>query len=241
MALTPLAILTRIIMTTSVDSSLAQLRLLQLLSPALPVGSFSYSQGLEWAVEANWVDSEAPFRQWLAEWVDGALVYQELPFLLRLFKASVARDDNAIVEWSQFLLATRDTYELRQEELSRADAYVRVLKSLDLDMSSLPTAACKLTPLASIAWAAAQWNVSEQSLLISFSHNWLESAVTSGVKIIPLGQSAGQKIIHDLSPRLIDAVALSREVHDKNIGFSMPAVSMASCAHETQYSRLYRS
>ena len=241
MVLTPPVTLTPIVMTTELDASLAQLRLLQLLSPALPVGSFSYSQGLEWAVEAKWVEGEAPFRQWLVEWIEGALVHQELPILSRLYHASIAGDTDAFIEWSQYLLATRDTHELRQEELSRADAYLRVLKSLDLDISSLPTTASKLTPLASIAWAAAQWKVSEQSLLISFSHNWLESAVTTGVKIIPLGQSAGQKIIHDLSPTLISAVALSREVHDNDIGFSMPAVSMASCAHETQYSRLYRS
>lgn len=227
-------------MITEVDS-LAQLRLLQLLSPVLPVGSFTYSQGLEWAVDANWVDSEAPFRQWLVEWIDGPLVHQELPLLSRLYKASVENDEDAFVEWSQYLLATRDTYELRQEELSRADAYLRVLKSLGVDIETLPLRAIKLTPVASIAWAAVKWNVPHQSLLISFGHNWLESSVNSGVKIIPLGQSAGQKIIHDLSPTLINAVALSKNIKDNELGFSMPAVSMASCSHETQYSRLYRS
>jgi urease accessory protein len=228
------------IMITDVDS-LAQLRLLQLLSPVLPVGSFTYSQGLEWAVDAKWVDGEAPFRQWLVEWIDGPLVHQEWPLLSRLYKASVEDDEDALTEWSRYLLATRDTYELRQEELSRADAYLRVLRSLGIDIKTLPLTALKLTPLAAIAWAAAKWNVPQQSLLISFGHNWLESSVNSGVKIIPLGQSAGQKIIHDLSPTLIDAVALSHRVEDSELGFSMPAVSMASCSHEKQYSRLYRS
>lgn len=227
-------------MITEVDS-LAQLRLLQLLSPVLPVGSFTYSQGLEWAVDAKWVDGEAPFRQWLAEWIEGPLLHQELPLLSRLYEASVENDEDAFAEWSQYLLATRDTYELRQEELSRADAYLRVLKSLGVDVETLPLRALKLTPVASIAWAAAKWNVPHQSLLISFGHNWLESSVNSGVKIIPLGQSAGQKLIHDLSPTLIDAVALSQNIKDRELGFSMPAVSMASCSHETQYSRLYRS
>lgn len=228
-------------MITENDSSLAQLRLLQLLSPALPVGSYSYSQGLEWAVEAQWINAEAPFRQWLVEWIEGVLVNQELPVLSRLLSARLDKDEDAFIEWSQYLLATRDTYELRQEELSRADAYLRVLRSLDFDMQAIPLKALALTPLASIAWAAAEWKVSQQALLLNFGHNWLESAVTSGVKIIPLGQSAGQKIIHDLSPILIEAVAASRTVPDSDIGFSMPAVSMASCAHETQYSRVYRS
>ena len=228
-------------MTTELTSSLAQLRLLQLLSPALPVGSFSYSQGLEWAVDAKWVDAEATFRQWLTEWIEGALVHQELPVLSRLYNCCMTQNDDLFIQWSQYLLATRDTYELRQEELLRADAYLRVLKSLDVDYNSQPVEALKLTPLASIAWVAAAWKIPLQSLLISFSHNWLETTVTSGVKIIPLGQSVGQKIIHDLSPTLINAVAQSLEVKDKDVGFSMPAVSMASCAHETQYSRLYRS
>ncbi|MFT4727610.1 MAG: urease accessory protein [Granulosicoccus sp.] len=227
-------------MITDVDS-LAQLRLLQLLSPVLPVGSFTYSQGLEWAVDAKWVDGEVPFRQWLVEWIEGPLIHQELPILSRLYKACAAHDEDALIEWSQYLLATRDTYELRQEELSRADAYLRVLKSLGVDIKMLPLSVLKITPLASIAWAAARWKIPLQPLLISFGHNWLESSVNSGVKIIPLGQSAGQKIIHDLSPKLIDAVALSHRVENSELGFSMPAVSMASCSHETQYSRLYRS
>lgn len=231
---------TKMHMITDLDS-LAQLRLLQLLSPVLPVGSFTYSQGLEWAVESSWVDGEASFRQWLSEWIEGPLVHQELPVLLRLYKASSVNDGDALAQWSQCLLATRDTHELRQEERTRADAYLRVLKSLGMDSEAMPQTALKLTPMASIAWAAAQWQIPLQAVLPGYAHNWLESSVSSGVKIIPLGQSTGQKIIHDFAPRLIHAVALSYDVEDSALGFSLPALSMASCFHETQYSRLYRS
>jgi hypothetical protein len=102
--------------------------------------------------------------------------------LSRLCGASVVHDEDALMEWSQYLLATRDTRELRQEELSRADAYLRVLKSLDIDIKKLPIAALKLTPFASITRAAAKWNVPLQPLLISYGHNGLESLLNAKCK-----------------------------------------------------------
>ena len=220
---------------------LGHLRLLQLLSPMLPVGGFSYSQGLESAVEAGWVTDEAGFRQWLVEWIDGVMAKQELPLLIRLYEACQKEDLESIASWSQFALAARDTQELRQEELARANAYNRVLKSLWNDEVGLPSELLKQTPLASIAWAGAAWNIPLESLLLSYSHSWLETSVTSGVKIIPLGQSTGQRLLHELSPLLITAINKSHTVADRDIGFSMPSVSAISAMHEVQYSRVYRS
>ena len=132
--------------------SLAHLRLLQLLSPVLPVGTFSYSQGLEWAVHAQWVSDESEFHQWLVEWIDGPMAQQELPLLIRLYKTSQANKHDEFAHWSQLLLASRDTQELRNEETVRANAYLRVLRGLCADDQNLPLEALKLTPLASIAW-----------------------------------------------------------------------------------------
>ncbi len=222
-------------------SPLAHLRLLQLLSPVLPVGSFSYSQGLEWAVHAQWVTNVDDFRRWILEWVDGPLAQQDLPLLQRLYGVSQANDSDALIQWSQFVLATRDTRELRDEEVTRANAYLRVLKGLCSDSDNVPQEALKITPLASIAWAAAQWEIPLASLQLAYAHNWLENVVANGIKLIPLGQSLGQQLIHEVSPQLINAINYSETVNDDDIGFSMPAVSMASSSHETQYSRLYRS
>lgn len=221
--------------------SLAHLRLLQLLSPVLPVGTFSYSQGLEWAVHAGWVSDETQFRQWLLEWMDGPMAQQELPLLIRLYRASQAGELDNFAHWSQLLLATRDTHELHQEEIVRANAYLRVLNGLCSAEDNLPVSSLKLTPLASVAWAAATWQIPLSSLLLAYGHNWLENTVTNGVKLIPLGQTVGQQLIHELSPHLIKAIKHSESVLDDDIGFSMPSVSMASSAHESQYSRLYRS
>jgi urease accessory protein len=220
---------------------LAHLRLLQLLSPVLPVGSFSYSQGLEWAVQDKWISDEKDFLHWLLEWIDGSLAQQDLPLLIRLYNAANEAENEELDQWSQLVLATRDTKELREEELNRANAYLRVLKGLSMTNENLPIQAFRNSPLASIAWAAAQWSIPLDSLLLSYSHNWLENAVTNGVKLIPLGQTAGQRLIHDISPQILIAVENSKLVGDHEIGFSMPAISMASSAHETQYSRMYRS
>ena len=220
---------------------LAHLRLLQLLSPVLPVGSFSYSQGLEWAVQDQWICDEKGFHQWLLEWIDGSLAQQDLPLLIRLYNAAIEANNEDLYHWSQLVLATRDTKELREEELNRANAYIRVLKGLCLTNEKMPMQAFRNTPLASIAWAAAQWAIPLDSLLLSYTHNWLENAVTNGVKLISLGQTAGQRLIHDVSRQILIAVENSKLVGDHEIGYSMPAISMASSAHETQYSRVYRS
>lgn len=227
-------------MSTEQEQS-AHLRLLQLLSPVLPVGNYNYSQGLEWAVHAQWISDEKEFRLWLIDWLDGPLAQQDLPILIRLFQASEADNRTELVHWSQMLLATRDTKELRNEELARANAFRRVLDRLIIEQGRLPVDALRLTPLASIAWAAAVWKIPIDALLLAYSYNWLENTVINGVKLIPLGQSTGQKIIHDLSRQMIDAVRRSKLVQDDDIGFSMPSVSMASSAHESQYSRLYSS
>lgn len=230
-----------IIITSTKVESLAHLRLLQLLSPVLPVGTFSYSQGLEWAVHAQWVSDESEFHQWLVEWIDGPMAQQELPLLIRLYQSSQSEKLDEFAHWSQLVLATRDTQELRKEETDRANAYLRVLRGLCGDTVNLPVDSLELTPLASIAWASSSWKIPLSSLLLAYGHNWLENSVTNGVKLIPLGQTVGQQLIHNVSPNLIDAITHSESVLDDDIGFSMPSVSMASSAHETQYSRLYRS
>jgi urease accessory protein len=134
------------IMSTKIDQ-LAHLRLLQLLSPVLPVGSFSYSQGLEWAVQDKWISDEKGFHQWLLEWLDGPLAQQDLPLLIRLYKAVKKADNDELDQWSQLVLATRDTKELREEELNRANAYLRVLKGLCMANEQIPMQAHRLPVL----------------------------------------------------------------------------------------------
>lgn len=219
----------------------AQLRLLQFLSPVAPVGAYSYSQGLEWAVHKSWVTDEPDFQAWIEGQIATILGEQELPLLIRLYRAVRGLDVDAFAQWANLAFAVRDTAELRQEELDRAAAYFRILQTIDPVNKSWPHACFHRTPLASMAWFAVQHGVDEQALLTAFAHNWLESSLTTGIKIIPLGQSAGQRLLYELSPQLLLAIDKSQSVSDECVGVSLPAMSFASAGHEALYSRVYRS
>ena len=223
------------------QSSLAQLRLLQILSPAAPVGSYSYSQGLEWVVNESWVNDVSSFQTWVQEQIDSTLTLQELPLLRRLHKAFLNNDIEAVQYWSEYSVAVRDTAELRKEERDRAEAYLRVLNAMGNEHAQYPRALFLDSPHTAVAWFCVQHGVSEQSLLTSYAHTWLETGLAAGVKIIPLGQSAGQRLLFELAPALFVAIDNSAKVGDEQIGISLPALSMASCGHELQYSRVYRS
>lgn len=220
---------------------LSQLRLNQLLSPVLPVGAYSYSQGLEWAVQAKWIDDNASFSLWIDELIQGPLAQQELPLLKNLYQGFFDADLSGVRYWSQLSMAFRDTAELRAEERHRALAYLRVMDSLPYVIDPQYRSSMEKTPLATIAWACVLWEIDLLSLLNAFAYNWLDAYIVNGVKMIPLGQSDGQALLHAKLPLLTQAVQRSISLADDDIGFSVPSVSMASCLHELQYSRIYRS
>lgn len=227
--------------TVATDPAQAHLRLLQFLSPAMPVGAYSYSQGLEWAVSSEWISDEASFEQWTTEQVVSTLAYQELPLLRRLYRAIANRDKASADYWSQMALAVRDTAELRQEERDRAEAYLRVLKTVTTIDEFWPQDLFLRTPLMSMTWFSVVNRIEEEALILAFAHNWLENSLITGVKIVPLGQSSAQRLLFELAPNLSAAAKTSLGVDDNNVGVSLPALSMASCGHEIQYSRVYRS
>ncbi len=216
-------------------------RLLQLASPSLPVGAFSYSQGLEYAVETGWVGSVAAFEDWLRSVIDENLVHLELPLLARLVAAVETRDDAAVAAWVARLVAFRETRELREEEERRGRAMVRVLESLDITVPPAMAAAVAGSQLAGMAVAAVHWRLPVDLLLLANASSWLENQVMAGIKLIPLGQSDGQRLLADLSGDLPRCVSRALAVADDDIGASSPALAIASSLHETQYTRLFRS
>lgn len=219
----------------------AHLRLLQFLSPALPVGAYSYSQGLEWAVEKRWITNEETFEQWVVELIDSTLAKQELPIIRRLYRAFINLDVVAVERWAQIAIAVRDTSELRREEQDRALAYLRVLETITIVDDSWPRDLFFYSPLVSMSYFCAHQHIHEDQLCLAFAHNWLENTLITGVKIIPLGQSSAQRMLFELADRLLEVIAVSSNVTDDEVGISLPAFSMASCGHEQQYSRVYRS
>jgi len=218
---------------------LSDLRLFQLISPSLPVGAFTYSQGLELAVEQGWVDSQAAFEGWLDGQLMQSLATLELPLLDRMLDAIEAENSAELLTLAQHLLAWRETKELRLEESQRGAALARLLPQLEIELDAEQLQACKLTQLAGIAIAAHQWQIERDKLFAGYLWSWLENAVMAGVKLIPLGQTQGQQTLKAMALRVEEAVASAKQVTEP--GSVTPALAIASSRHETQYTRLFRS
>lgn len=213
------------------------LKLLQVTSPGLPVGAYSYSQSLEWVVEAGWITDRHTFEQWLTEQLGGTLSQQELPMFKRLYEAYRLADADAVRHWDEYCLATRETSELRHEERQRGRALSTLIKSLDI---GIPV----VTPqsqLAGFAFFCANENIPLTDALQGYTYSWLENQVTAGIKLVPLGQTEGQSILYSFGDKIERAVIEAQGVCDDDIGFSSPGLAMASSLHETQYCRLFRS
>ncbi|MBX2814021.1 MAG: urease accessory protein UreF [Myxococcales bacterium] len=220
---------------------LALLRLLQLSSPSLPIGAYAYSQGLETAVEAGWVSDEPTLSTWLREQLRSSIERVDLPVLVRLYRAVSSNDRRLVTHWCWSLLAMRETRELVGEECDRGRALARLLRDLGVDDSS-EWAQRKDTPfVAMFAKAAVHWRVPLEAALYAYTWSWLENQTLAGIKLVPLGQVAGQRILLELSTSIPECCIRSQACSDQDIGGTLPALAIASSRHETQYTRLFRS
>jgi len=214
-------------MTTSIDP-----RLLQLASPTLPVGAYSYSGGLEAAVEAGIVKDAPSAQQWIADVLEFSLSRMEAPILLRLMKRP---EDSK--KWNAVFLASRETAELRAETAQMGFSLSKLLpelgiKPLQMEEVSFPAA---------FAHAASSWGIAPRDALVTYLWAWIENQVMAAVKAIPLGQTDGQKMLLSLGKRIEETVGQALALHDEDLGNFSPGLAMLSSQHETQYSRLFRS
>jgi urease accessory protein len=224
--------------------SLPLVRLLHLASPALPVGAFSYSQGLEWAVESGLVGNEAAAQGWIGDALRLALARCEGPALIALLRAWRATDAEAVCRLNAEFIATRETAELRAETLQMGYSLARLLRDLPEIPQTVREALTGPREIAfPTAWAAAAayWQADEEEAATAYLWAWLENQVMAAVKLVPLGQTAGQRMLAALSPEI---PGLAQEAITRANGpwenFT-PGMSIASSQHETQYTRLFRS
>ncbi|MFO8046713.1 MAG: urease accessory UreF family protein [Halomonas sp.] len=224
---------------------LALLGLLQLVSPALPIGAFAFSQGLESAFELGWVTDEASLGDWLDGVLADGLTRCELPALSRLQAAWAAGDGEAITEWDQWLAANRETAELAAEDSRLGASLTRLLGSLELlpnraslEEPPLPPGAGYVTLF---AWTAHVRRVPVRQALLGFAWAWLENQLAVACKALPLGHTAAQRVVERLRPALVSAVDEALGMHDDDLGPALPGLALGSALHETQYSRLFRS
>lgn len=200
-------------------------RLLQLASPTLPVGAYSYSQGLEAAVEAGVVHDAASAEAWIADALEFSLGRFEAPLLWRMLQGEALND---------LYLAGRETAELRAETLQMGHSLAKLMSELGLGSVPLEEPAYPTV----YAFAAARLALDREEALLAYLWSWLENQVMAAVKAVPLGQSAAQKILLSLGGRL---EAIADAAPSVSLGNFAPGLAMLSTLHETQYSRLFRS
>ena len=226
-------------MTDTAD--LCNLRLWQLLSPSLPVGAYAYSAGLETAIEQRWVDSESSLVDWVSGQLYNGLAGLDLPILSRLHQAWTLNDRAVVNAWTMRLLAARETAELRAEDIHIGRALMRLLGELGLPEAVAFDRETDVTWASAYALATTHWHIDARSAALGYAWAWSENQVAAAVKLIPLGQSAGQRALLRIAGAIPEVVSMAETVDDASIGATTPGISLASGWHETQYTRLFRS
>lgn len=219
----------------------SMLRLWQLISPALPVGAYAYSQGLEAAVERGWVMNEQSAYDWLCGVMHNSLASLDLPLAVRLYRGFKCNDSVAIEYWNHFLLASRETAELRLEDNQLGQALAKLLSGLGVERSAAWRKTSNVTYLAMLSLAAVHWSIDKSDMLMGYLWSWSENQVAAAIKLVPLGQSSGQMILSELIKVIPSVLEKGLYCTDEQISSSVPGLVLASAGHETQYSRLFRS
>jgi len=215
------------------------LHLLQFASPALPIGGYSYSQGLEAALEGGLVSDAASARAWMVRYLHEVMAQWDGPLLWRLLKAFEARDAAAVALWSECFLASRDTAELRAETVQMGYSLTRLIA--ELGVADVTVLGDEVSLPAAFACAVDALDIAHEDALLAMLFSWLENQVLVCVKSVPLGQVAGQRLLLSLRPELERAAVTARTLPDDALSNWSPGLSMLSMRHEVQHGRLYRS
>lgn len=222
--------------------TLALMRLLQLASPTLPVGAYSYSQGLEWAVAEGTVRNAETATRWIEDVLRYSLATFELQCLDAMLTAARAGDGIALRRLNDRFLAGRESAELRAESVQMGRSLLRLMHELE---EARPTAELlhgMAEPSYPCAWACAAvaFGLESGPCRHAYVWAWLENQVLAAIKLVPLGQSAGQRMLLELSGKA-DVLCGEEALPETEWTNFAPAFGLASTAHETQYTRLFRS
>ncbi|HEY3596773.1 MAG TPA: urease accessory UreF family protein [Paraburkholderia sp.] len=218
--------------------------LLHLASPALPIGAFSYSQGLEAALEAQLITDADSTRNWIASGLTNVLALGELPFLAHQIERWRLHDADMLAQANGEFLASRESAELRRETEQMGWSLRQLCASLEWGDTTRRATLAAMTPVAqptAFAFAAFAHDVPADAALAAYAFSWVENQASAALKAVPLGQLAGQRIIVALRAAIDDAVTRALATSPDDINTFAPQLGILSARHESQYSRLFRS
>jgi len=223
-------------------SAQALLSLLQLANSSLPVGAYSYSEGLEFLVEAGIISDQPSLGHWLQQELHMGAVRLEAAMVVRAEKATRAGDRAALRYWNTWLSADRETAELRQQSWQMGYSLNRLLQELQPELApSLQACGEPINFAIAFGIAAAHWQIEPEAAVLGFLHSWASNLVNASVKLIPLGQTTGQQLLLALQPSLSQATQNILVLNDEDLYSCGWGLAIASMNHEVQYSRLFRS
>jgi urease accessory protein len=218
------------------------LHILQLASSALPVGAYSYSEGLETLVENGVVANQATLQQWLEDELKYGAIRLEAAVMVRAMQAATIGDMEALHYWNLWLSAARETQELRNSSWQMGRSLIQLLGKIQPQIQPFTDAVGNPSNYAiAFGIAAAHWQIDISAALLAYLHSWATNLITAGVKIIPLGQTAGQELLLQLQPLISHTGIEIISLKDDEIACCSWGLSLASMQHETQYTRLFRS
>jgi urease accessory protein len=218
--------------------------LLHLASPALPIGGYSYSQGLEWRVDAGDVRDAATAQAWIGEMLETVMAAGEAPVLVRLCESAQREEWTTFTHWHAWFRASRETSELLAETQQMGGALARLIVDLDLADAAARSTMSACSPMVlpgAFALAARALRVAPREAATAYLWSWLENQVLASIKAVPLGQVAGQKMLLALGERIPVLIERAGNLDDDDVTSFAPGLALASARHETQYSRLFRS
>ncbi|WP_242031987.1 urease accessory protein UreF [Microcoleus sp. FACHB-672] len=223
-------------------NNLALLNLLQLASPTLPVGAYSYSEGLETLVSNGTIDSRQSLENWILHSLKSGGIRLEAAMMVRAYRAAEVGDLDGLKYWNAWATAARETEELRQQSLQMGSALNRLLRAMQPQLDVCLSACGNPCNFAMAFGIAAQfWQIDCEAAVLGYLHSWASNLIGAGVKLIPLGQTAGQQLLLSLYPNLIAATQEILCWEDDDLSVCSWGLSLASMNHETLYTRLFRS
>ncbi|NJM56962.1 MAG: urease accessory protein UreF [Synechococcales cyanobacterium RU_4_20] len=224
----------------------ALLSLLQLASATLPVGAFSYSEGLETLVHSQQLTTPQQLQQWLTQELQVGAIRVEAAIMLRSYQATQSQTWEQLLAWNRWLSASRDSEELRQQSWQMGRSLLRLIQKLN-PPPTLPAAILQTLRDQNCNFAIAfgltahHWQIPPDLALIGYLQSWATNLIAAAIKLIPLGQTVGQQLLFDLQPALEAAMRMILSLEDDQLEVCGWGLAIASMQHEIQYSRLFRS